>query len=87
MEKSLIEEGCTEKPPLSSKGKEGKSEAAWVRGISKVTYCKSSSFCKFTIKEANESQRVHTTGCSYSNQVLQLLLIVMVRTLLLTFLE
>ena len=36
MEKSLIEEGCTEKPPLSSKGKEGKSEAAWVSGISKV---------------------------------------------------
>lgn len=28
MEKSLILEGCTEQPPLSSKGKEGKLEAA-----------------------------------------------------------
>lgn len=36
----------------------------------KLLSCKRSSiYCKFTIKEADESQRVHTTGCFYSNQV------------------
>jgi hypothetical protein len=43
--------------------------------------------CKFTGKGTNESQRVHTTSCFYSSQVTQLLLIVLVRTLLLTHLE
>lgn len=43
--------------------------------------------CTFTSKGAGESQRVHSTGCFYSNQVAQSLLIVLVRTLLLTFPE
>lgn len=43
--------------------------------------------CTFTSKAASESQRVHSTGCFYSNQVAQSLLIVLVRTLLLAFPE
>lgn len=43
--------------------------------------------CKFTVRGASKSQRVHTTGCFYSNQVAQSPLIVLIRTLLLTLLE
>lgn len=43
--------------------------------------------CKFTVRGANKSQRVHATGCFYSNQIAQPPLIVLIRTLLLTLLE
>lgn len=43
--------------------------------------------CKFTVRGTNKSQRVHTTGCFYSNQVAQPLLIVLIKILLLTLLE
>lgn len=42
---------------------------------------------KFTVKGANESQTLHTTGHLYSNWATRPLLIVLVRTLLLTLLE
>lgn len=84
-EKPLILERCIEQSPLSSKGKEGKLEVTLAKWHIRSYLLQKQ--CKFTVKGANESQRVHSTGCFYSNQVAQPLLIVLVRTLLLTLLE
>lgn len=84
-EKPLILAGYMEKSPLSSKGKEGKLEVTLGKWHTSSYLLQEQ--CKFTVKGADESQRVYTTGCFYSNQVAQPLLIALVRTLLLTLLE
>ena len=68
-EEPLIRAGCMEQPPLSSKGKEGKLEVTLGKWHTRSYLLQEQ--CKFTVKGADESQRVYTAGCFYSNQVAQ----------------